>query len=582
MRTLKQKKMKKQSTYILTIALLAFTLLTASGQQAEQFFQAAGTPVNPRVKASWNRYYTHAGITTLCKQMAQAYPELVKLESMGDSHEGREMWVLTISNLKNKSTDEKPGYWIDGNIHSNEVQGTEIALYTAWYLTEMYHSNEFIRELLDDKVFYIAPTINPDARDNYMLEANTGSSPRSGMVPRDDDRDGLIDEDGFDDLNGDGHITMMRRKSLHGNYKSDPENPAIMRRVGPGEVGDYEVLGYEGIDNDGDGRVNEDRQGSYDPNRDWGYNWEPNYIQSGADKYPFAFPENQAVRDFALKHKNIVGAQSYHNSGGMILRGPAIQQGGSEVYSRVDNMVIDQIGKMGEKMIPGYRLLTIWKDMYTVYGGELDWWYGTMGTYIYSNELWTSYLMYYDQERRDRDEFNKYLLFGDAFTPWEEVEHPIYGTVEVGGYKKNYGRLHPGFLLETDAHRNMAFSLYHAFETPKLKIKDVELTKLGGGLTQVDAVIENQRLIPTHSGQNQRYKIDPPNRVKLEGATVVAGMIVLDKDHNRCMEQENRPEEIRIDNINGHSSVRVRWIVKGNPSQISLKSVKGGTDNYTF
>ena len=66
------------------------------------------------------------------------------------------------------------------------------------------------------------------------------------------------------------------------------------------------MLGYEGIDNDGDGLVNEDGPGGYDGNRDWGFNWEPNYIQSGADKYPFSFPENQAVRDFIIK------AQEYY------------------------------------------------------------------------------------------------------------------------------------------------------------------------------------------------------------------------------------------------------------------------------
>jgi hypothetical protein len=80
---------------------------------------------------------------------------------------------------------------------------------------------------------------------------------------------------------------------------------------------------------------NEDGPGGYDGNRDLGFNWEPNYIQSGADKYPFTFPENQAVRDFVLKHSNIAGSQSFHNSGGQILHGPSIQGGGAEVYSRV-------------------------------------------------------------------------------------------------------------------------------------------------------------------------------------------------------------------------------------------------------
>lgn len=560
---------------IIAAALLAG--LNIYAQKEEYFFKAAGTPANPKVNASWNRYYTYSGIQELCSRLASAYPDLVKVESAGKSYQGRDMLVLTITNFKNQDPDHKPGYYIDGNIHSNEIQGTEMSLYAAWYLAEMYDENQFIRELLDDRVFYIFPTINPDARDNFMMEPNTGSSPRSGMVPRDDDRDGLFDEDGFDDLNGDGSITMIRKRNPNGAYRTDPADPRQLIPVADGEKGEYDLLGMEGIDNDGDGLVNEDRQGSYDPNRDWGYNWEPNYIQRGADRYPFSLPENKAVRDFGLKHRNIAGAQSYHNSGGMILRGPTIQGGGSEVYTRDDDKVLNTIGKVGEKMIPGYRLLTIWKDMYTVYGGELDWWYGIIGSYTFSNELWTSFLMFNDTGNSNRNEFEKLLLFEDTFTPWEEYDHPVFGKVEIGGYQKNYGRLHPGFLLESDAHRNTAFCLYHAWQLPKLEIRDIEVRSLGGGINEVTATVANTRMTPTHSGQNLKYRIDPPDYISLEGGRVVAGMIVEDRYLNKCTEQEKNPQRLEVDNIPGNSEVVVRWLVKGDDRfTISVESVKGG------
>ncbi|HCC71645.1 MAG TPA: peptidase M14, partial [Bacteroidales bacterium] len=362
-----------------------------------------------------------------------------------------------------------------------------------------------------------------------------------------------------------------------GQYKDDPSDHRQMIRVQDGEKGEYEMLGYEGIDNDGDGQVNEDRQGFYDPNRDWGYNWEPDYAQRGADKYPFSVPENKAVRDFGIVHRNIAGAQSYHNSGGMILRGPTIEGGGSEVYTRDDDRVINAIGKLGETIIPGYRLLTIWKDMYTVYGGELDWWYGFLGTYIYSNELWTSFLMFNDNENRDRYKFDKLLLFEDAFIPWKEYDHPVYGKVEIGGFNKNYGRIHPGFLLESDAHRNTAFCIYHAYQTPKLEVRDIEVEDLQGSLKQVTATIANTRMMPTHSGQNIKYKIDPPDYIFLDGAEIVAGMIVLDPDNSVCKEQLHNPQRIEVENIPGNSKVIVRWIVKGgNKYTIRVESVKGG------
>ena len=221
---------------------------------------------------SWNKYYDHGGISEICKKIAAAYPDLAKLESLGKSFEGRDLWCLTITNFKKGNEKLKPGMYIDGNIHSNEIQGAEFVLYTAWYLTESHADTKFIQELLEDKVFYLVPTINPDARDSYMHKPNTGSTPRSGVIPVDNDGDGVVNEDSFDDIDGDGHITLMRRKSPNGRWKIDPKDPRNMIQVGPDEKGEYELLGYEGFDNDGDGRVNEDGYTfEYDPNRDWGW-----------------------------------------------------------------------------------------------------------------------------------------------------------------------------------------------------------------------------------------------------------------------------------------------------------------------
>ncbi|HEY5471048.1 MAG TPA: M14 family metallopeptidase [Bacteroidales bacterium] len=566
--------MQKIFSFIILVSFLIINAIPVNGQNDELFFRAAGTPAYPKVQTSWNKYYTYAGVVDLCTRLAKAYPDLVTMESAGKSYQGRDIIVLTISDKKVLDPGKKPGFWIDGNIHSIEMQGTEMALYTAWYLCEMYNDNAFIKQLLKDKTFYIAPTINPDAREYFTA---VGVPPRSGLVPRDNDRDGLVDEDGYDDLNNDKNISQMRRKNPNGEYKTDPKDPRKMIRVEPGEKGDYELLGLEGIDNDGDGLVNEDGPGGYDANRDWGFNWEPNYVQSGADKYPFTFPEDQAIRDFGFKHRNITGSQSFHNSGGMILRGPSIAGGGAEAYSRADDAVIDAIGKKGELMIPGYKLLTIWKDMYTVWGGELDWWHGAMGCFVYSNELWTPYLMFYDSTNTDQYEFEKLLLFEDSFIPWQKYNHPVYGEIEIGGFSKNFGRMHPGFLIETDAHRNAAFCIYNAYQSPKLEVSDIKVKNLSGGLKEITATVENKRMIPTHSASNMKFKIDPPDYIYLEGGTVVAGMIVKDKDLNINEEQKKNPKRMEVNNIAGYERIDLKWIVKdGSKFTIRVESVKGG------
>jgi len=574
--------MKSIFKYIVPILWSCLLFSPVFSQKAEQIFKAAGSPANPKVSISWNKYYDHAGITEICKKIIAAYPDLAKLETIGKSFEGRDIWCLSITDYKKGDASTKPAMYIDGNIHSNEIQGAEFAMYTAWYLTETFFDTKFIRELLADKVFYIIPSINPDGRDSYIHKGNTASSPRSGVIPVDNDRDGEVNEDGYDDLDGDAEILYMRRKNPNGNLRIDPNDPSRMITVPADQKGDYEFLGLEGIDNDGDGLVNEDGYTfEYDPNRDWGWGWQPNYIQGGAYKYPFSLPENRAVMEFVMKHPNIAAAQSFHNAGGMILRGP----GGQEdvgTYNPQDVRVYDFIAKKGEELIPGYRYMVVYKDLYSAYGGELDWFYGGRGIYTYSNELWTPYLMFNKDATRgpedaSSNEFNRYLLFKDAFVEWHEFNHPQYGKIEIGGFKKNFGRTHPGFLLESDAHRNMAFSIYHCYQTPKLEIDSVSEKDLGDGLKEITAVIANRRIMPTHSSQDTKYKIERPDYISITGAKVIAGMVVQNRDLNITSEQKNNPQTIEVDNIPGMGIVTVRWIVQGSAKYgINVDSRKGG------
>ncbi|MDR9417994.1 M14 family metallopeptidase [Gracilimonas sp.] len=551
---------------------------TAEAQVTEGVFPAAGSPANPEVHASWNKYYDYQGITELTAALAEAHPNLIKRESIGKSYEGRDIWLMTVTNFNEGNADRKPAMYIDGNIHSNEIQGTEVSLYTAWYLAEMYGDNDFITQLLDEKTFYIVPTINPDGRENFFKAPNTASSPRSGVKPIDNDLDGEVNEDGYDDLNGDGSITMMRRKNPRGQFVEHPEYPELMQRVGSDQFGEYELLGYEGLDNDGDGRINEDGEGYYDPNRDWGWKWQPDYIQGGAHKYPFSLPENRAVKDFVMKHPNIAAAQSYHNSGGMILRGPgAAEDVGT--YNRQDVQVYNALGEMGERLMPGYNYLIVYQDLYSVFGGELDWFYGIRGAFTFTNELWTSFEMFNetDRSRTGSYEFNKHLLFNDALVEWEPYNHPQYGEIEIGGTKKTFGRAHPGFLLEQMAHRNMAFTVYHAYHTPNLVIDEISEKDLGGGLKEVTAVITNTRMIPTHASHDLRNNISPPNYVSIDGARVEAGMIVNNRDLNQTTEQKRNPSKLEVDNVPGMGSVTVRWIIsRGNNYTITVDSQKGG------
>ena len=542
---------------------------------------AVGAPKNPKVQVSWDRYYNDAGIADIAKRLEKAHPDYCRAGSIGKSLQGRDITLLTVSNFRKGDPDRKPAMYIDGNIHSNEIQGSEIALYTAWYLCEMAGQVPAVDSLLAERTFYIVPTINPDGRENFLDEPNNPHSPRSGLGARDNDGDGLVNEDGYDDLDGDGNITMMRRRNPNGQWLTSPEDPRIMIRALPDQKGEWDLLGYEGYDNDGDGLVNEDGEGYYDPNRNWPWRWQPQYVQGGSDAYPLSLPETRAVVDFITAHPNIAGAQSYHNNGGMILRGPGARQ---DAYRPQDERVYDQIGEVGEQILPGYKYMVVWKDLYIVWGGELDWIYGARGVVTFSNELWSDF-GYFEKdskrERYDQDQykFDRLLLLGEAFVPWHKVQHPQYGEIEVGGFKKQYTRAIPAFLLPAEAHRNMAFTLYQARQMPLVRVDSVATRPLGAGLTEVTAIVTNDRIVPTHTQQDLEHRISRPDYVTLAGRKVLAGFRVTNPLQDIAEEQKRHPERIEVDNIPGRSTVTVRWIVSGSgPMAITVDSEKGGVD----
>ena len=573
--------------FAISFIIINFSFAVVEKELTQSSLKALGAPNNPKVEIAWNRYYDHKELGEICNKISKAYPELAKFSSIGKSYEGRELWLLTISNTKTGDPDLKPAIYIDGNIHGNEIQGGEVALYTAWYLTEMYGHVDWITELLDQKTFYIIPTINPDGRDHFIHDANNPNTPRTGFDPRDDDGDGLIDEDGPDDLNGDGEITQMRIKDPNGRWIPDPDDPRIMKMAKPDQPGEYELFWSEGIDNDGDGFINEDGPGSYDPNRNWPWKWAPQYVQWGADQYPASLPQIRAVVDFTLKHDNIAAFQTYHNSGGMILRGPG-NKDEANTYRWEDLQVYDFLGKLGEEILPGYRYLVVYKDLYPVYGGELDWFYGGRGAITFSNELWTSFDYFRKKPEDERDwfgsqkdtyRFDKLLLFGEGIVDWKPFNHPQLGKIEIGGIKKAWTRTAPSFLIEEMCHRNMAFTLYHAYHTPQVFVDSIIVKDLPNGLKEVTALIKNSRVIPTHTSQDILNKITRPDLASISGGKVLIGGILENQYTGEVKEQKLNPEKIKIENIPGMGAVYVRWIIEGRgPFTVTISSAKGGTN----
>src|SRR5512140_629070 len=157
----------------------------------------------------FSHYHTYDEVTAFLRKWAADYPNLVDLYSVGKSFEGRDIWQITISNKSTGKDTDKPAMFIEGNRHSGEVTAAESALWFAWHIRSGYGTDPALTKLVDTKALYVKIKNNPDGSELYL---NTAQSNRSTVRPYDDDRDGLLDEDPPEDLDGDGFLLQMRRK----------------------------------------------------------------------------------------------------------------------------------------------------------------------------------------------------------------------------------------------------------------------------------------------------------------------------------------------------------------------------------
>ena len=554
-----------------SMILLSLLLGSLFGSHA-----TAQQQIDSRVDIAWNRYYDFDEMTDLLKRMVDAYPELLTLHDLGDSEEGREIWLVILNNPETGPDTDKPAMWIDGNVHGNEIQATETVLYSIWYLASAWGQVPKITELVDRTAWYFVPSVNPDGRDDWIKSAHTPHSNRSGLRPTDNDRDGLLDEDPPEDLNGDGSIGQMWKPDPFGSHVRDENDPRIFRRVEPARTpdgrtrhGDWIPLGSEGIDNDGDGRINEDGRGGYDMNRDWPSDWQPPHVQRGAGSSPFTFPETRAVGMFITERPNIAAGQSYHNTGAMILRGPGADYRRDD-YPRQDLRTYEAIQDAGVEMLPFYRKMVIHSDLYTVHGGFVNWLAEGLGIVSFTNELWTDKRILQNDRTPDQEgrlRFEDRVLFGQTFDDYTEFDHPQHGKVLIGGGSKWWTRTPPPFMIEEEAHRNFAFTVFHAEQMPELRFEPVQVTSLGDALWQVDVTVLNDRLIPTRTALAANKQIGLPDFVSIEledPGTVIAGGRVPDASRSpgRMTPVARRPNRIANEGgISSESPATFRWII---------------------
>jgi carboxypeptidase D len=110
---------------------------------------------------SFEDYHNYEALTDELQRLAQDHPDIVHLESAGRSVQGRELWLLKISDNAALDEDEPKLLYI-ANMHGDEVVGRELMLYLSRLLTSEYGKTPRIKRLVDNSQIYVMPSMNPD------------------------------------------------------------------------------------------------------------------------------------------------------------------------------------------------------------------------------------------------------------------------------------------------------------------------------------------------------------------------------------------------------------------------------------
>lgn len=462
----------------------------------------------------FDQFYRYEELTALLFSYAEALPNLVSVRSIGKSYEGRDIWVLVLTNTATGADVDKPAFWLDGNIHAAELTASTTCLYYLHHLATLYGADDQVTQLLDSRCIYMVPRLNPDGAELALADRPRHIRSSTRRYPFDEEPvDGLS----MEDVDGDGRILTMRVLDPHGGYKKHPEDPRLMVAREPGEFGgEYYRLMPEGFVKNHDGltvTVNRDREG-LDLNRNFPSEWRQEYKQLGAGPYPTSEPEVRAMVDFITGHPNIGAAISYHTHSGVILR-PMGTCSDDDMIPE-DLWAYRQFSKLGEQH-SGYPAISIWHEFKyhpkEVITGTQDWVYEHLGALFWVVELWSpnkeagiegyKWIDWFRDHPVEDDlkllKWSDEQCGGQAHVDWRPFHHPQLGPVEIGGWDKmNFWRNPPPHLREREAARFPRWMNQIALSLPKLELLRTEVRALGPDTWRVRLAVANSGYLPAY------------------------------------------------------------------------------------
>jgi len=536
------------------------------------------------------------------------------MSSLGTSREGREIWMVEISDGSGPPTDVRPGVLVVGNLSGDHLLGSQLALETIRYLT----SNTAGEAALDEHVVYVIPRLNPDGAETHFSGPSDGR--RGNAFSYDDDNDGRFDEDGVSDVNRDGVVNVMRVLDADGAFMVDPGDARLMRRAdrSKGERGTH-TLYWEGIDDDGDGFIGEDGPGGVDLDRNFQHEYP--YWDADAGANMVSEPESRALMDFVVAHRNIAAIVTFGHSDnlvtppdsrGALAAGSGVslfdfaeeslaglfdegvyptpfQQGGLQLRGAQPGSDNDpSSGRRPEVTVNGQdreyfnRVSAAYRDITgideiaqnrTARGAFFQYGYYQFGVPSFSTPGWG--LPDGGDEAGGEGDVRLLTAFEgagiDAFVPWSSYRHAELGDVEVGGFRASALTNPPATMLPALGAAHGEFVARVASLLPRVRIAGTSVEAHGGGVFTVTADVVNEGYLPSALQHGVMSRTVDPVLVQIQvpPEAIVTGAA---KSH-------------RITRIEGSGArERVSWVIRGQNGasvEIRLRSEKGGVDTAT-
>ena len=466
----------------------------------------------------YSRFYRYDDLMALLRAFVAENPQYVALETIGTSHEGRAIPLLTVTNTATGAASDKPAYWVDGNIHSVELSASSACLYFVDWLMKGKDADADIRRALDTRTIYVCPRINPDGAEWAMADRPKYVRSSTRRYPYDEEPvEGLIAED----MDGDGRILQIRVADPNGAWKKHPQQPQLLVRRDPMDApgGEYYRLFPEGRIENYDGNsigiagVTGNAQG-LDLNRNFPSSWRQEFEQLGAGPYPTSEPEVRAVVEFFVTHPNICGGTSIHTFSGVLLR--PFGHAPDDKLPAEDLWTYQAVGKKGEELT-GYPAISIWHE-FQYYPGEFisgafDWIYEHLGMYIWTIEIWnpkkeagidSKEWIHWFRDHPIEDDLKVYdwaqqIAPGEGHVAWKPFDHPQLGKVEIGGWNRMAIFTNPPpALREKEIARFPKWLLWQTLISPKLEMREVQVTAAGNDAWRIRLILQNTGWLPSY------------------------------------------------------------------------------------